>query len=146
MSVISANQDRPTIALHSLAGFAEDKSAAIRFERRFQPLTLGGAAIVFVGVAVFGVLAHRAQARGDASALTTFEFWCKTSFFLGCGLSLFGWRRLSEAGPISPQTGQRMEVYRLEDSIQEGNYELIYVCRKSRTYFRRVLAVPSNGA
>ena len=132
------HQQHPTIAFCSLDGFAEDSNAARLFERRFQPLILGGVATAFVGFGVFGWLAFRAQAREDESSLATFTPLALASFLIGVCVCFVAYRRMVKAIPISPRSGQPMEIYQLEDTIKAGKYELIYVCRKSRTYFRRV--------
>jgi hypothetical protein len=143
MGILFAEQDHPTIALQSLEGFAEDADAGRVFERRFFPQTIGGVALLFMGSGVFGFLAYRAQERGDAGALVgTFITLALASFLVGFALCIVGIRRMSEAVPVSPRSGQPMEAYRLEDTIKEGKYEVIYICRKSRTYFRRVYTEP----
>jgi hypothetical protein len=143
MGILFAEQDRPTIALQSLEGFAEDADAGRVFERRFLPQTIGGVAILFIGSGAFGFLAYRAQERGETGALmATFTTLAFAAFLVGFALCIAGIRNMSEAVPISPRSGQPMEAYRLEDTIKEGKYEVIYVCRESRTYFRRVYSEP----
>jgi hypothetical protein len=133
---IFGSHDHQTIALSSLNGFAEDSEAAKLFERRFRSFTLSGIATAFIG---FGVFIYFAVREGDGAALlTVFTLLALTSFLIGFILIFVGSRRMREAIPISPQSGQPMEIYRLEDTIKGGKCELIYVCRKSRTYFRRV--------
>ena len=143
MGILFAEQDYPTIALQSLEGFAEDADAGRVFERRFLPLTIGGVAILFVGSGVFGFLAYRAQERGDAGAsVGTFIALAVASFLVGSALCIVGIRKMSKTLPICPRSGQPMEAYRLEDTIKEGKYEVIYLCRQSRTYFRRIYSEP----
>ena len=138
MGIFFAQQEHPTIALQSLEGFGEDVRAGKCFERRFFPLTMGGVAVMFLGFGVFGFLAFRAQERGDAASLRTFAPLALGSFVVGLTLCIVGSRQMSDAVPISPRSGEPMEAYRLEDTIKDGKYEVIYVCRKSRTYFRRI--------
>lgn len=138
-------QDYPTIALASLKGFEEDTTAAEIFERRFRPAILGGVAVIVLGFGIFGLLALRAQGRGDTSALGTYSPLAIGSFVLGFVVIIAGCRQMSETLPISPRSGQQMEPFRLEDTIKEGKHEVVYVCRASHTYFRRVYIEKHGG-
>jgi hypothetical protein len=55
-----------------------------------------------------------------------------------------GWRRMVRGVPVSPRSGMPMEAYRLQDTIAEGRYELVYVCPQSRTFFRLVFKDPED--
>jgi len=139
------HQEFPSIALANLKGFEEDTNAAKIFERRFWPGILGGVAVIVLGFGIFGLLALRAQGRGDASALSTYSPLAIASFVLGFVVVIAGCRQMSESLPISPRSGQQMEPFRLEDTIKEGKHEVVYVCRASHTYFRRVYSEKYGG-
>lgn len=144
MEIFFSHHDYPMMRLESLRGFEEDAKAAKAFERRFQPLILASVVVMFLGFGGFGFLAFRAQERGDAAALERYTPLALGSLVSGFAVCMAQARRMTEAIPVSPRSGLPMESYRLEDTVKEGKYELVYVCRASRTYFRRVYSEESG--
>jgi hypothetical protein len=145
MGMFFEHRDYPGMTLDSLNGFEEDAGAAKAFERRFQPAIVGGVAVIVLGFSAFGLLALHAQQRGHTTSTDRYGWLAFGSFVLGFVTCMMGCRCMSESVPISPRSGQPMQPYRLEDSIKEGKYEVVYVCRASRTYFRRVYSEKHGG-
>jgi hypothetical protein len=127
-------KEYPLIALNSLAGFREDKAAARRFAYRFLPWSLSCVA-AFVGVGAS--LAIPAFGKRYDPVPQVYMVLAGGCFALCFGLFVVTWHRMVATVPTSSHSGQPMEVYRLEDT-KDRNFELIYLCRKSRTYFRIV--------
>ena len=134
-------KEYPRIALHTLAGFSEDKQAAKKFMLRFLPWTLSlFAAFVCFGACI--ILPLWTQKYDPVPQI--YVVGAGLSFAIGIALFIALWRRIVAEVPISPRSGQPMEVYQLEDTLKDEKYELIYVCHQSRTYFRMVLKSPGD--
>lgn len=131
----------PMIALESLSGFTENKRAANRFARRFWPLSLSCvAALLCVGVFIFIPL-YRGQAD---SAPQIYVVLAGVSFVVTVVLFIITWRRMVSYIPISQHTLKPMEIFQLQDTIKDGKYELVYLCRQSQTFFRVVFKAPGD--
>ena len=142
--MFSKKPEHPVISLNALVGFCEDNDAAKRFTRRFLPVILGCIA-TFIGfsVSVAIPLLSFVQKPGSETPSHIFYVWLAIASFVGFFTILFlGWRRMVHAIPVSPRSGQPMEVYQSADTMTAGHLELIYVCRQSRTYFRMVFKTP----
>jgi hypothetical protein len=124
-----------------VSGFVPDKHAARRFERRFLPLTITGLVVAFGGSLGFMYLSYRAQQSQDKT-VTVFICAAFASMLIGQGMCFLSYRRILHTAPISPQSGKPMEVYQLQDTADKDRLELIYLCRESHTYFRRVFREP----
>ncbi len=128
------------IALESLSGFTENKRAATRFARRFWPLSLS-CVVAFFSFAVFMIIPFL---RGQLNPVPQiYVVLAGISFAITVVLFIITWRRMVSYIPISQHTLEPMEIFRLQDTIKEGKYELVYLCRQSRTFFRVVFKSPS---
>jgi hypothetical protein len=125
----------PMISLQSLEGFSEDKQSQQCFTRRFYPLSIGCVVLLLCFGACLLIPIFKEQ--GDAVPLI-YVVLGGVSFMVCIVLFVITWRRMVGAVPICQQSGQPMEVYQLEDTLKEGKYELVYLCRQSRTFFRVV--------
>lgn len=129
----------PMITLAELGGFAEDKDAAKHFKRPIYPfLVVCGLAIlcfVATGIATFR-LPHGDNLPPMYALVAGISFLIIAASFFGA------WCWMFRATPISPRSGKPMEVYQLEDTVKDGKYELVYLCRHSQTYFRLILLQP----
>ncbi|PWU11857.1 MAG: hypothetical protein C5B50_22630 [Verrucomicrobia bacterium] len=134
-------RDYPLIALNALAGFSEDKLAARRFTYRFLPWSLS-CLVAFLGFGASIVIPLMRKQYDPVP--NVYVLTAAASFVLCVGFFVATWRRMVAAVPISPRSGQPMEVYRLEDVLKDKKYELAYICRKSRTYFRVVFKAPGD--
>jgi len=134
-------KEYPRIALHNLAGFNEDKQAAKKFVRRFLPWTMSlfGAFVCFGACIILPLWTQKYDPVPHIYVLVG-----GLSFAVGIALFVVLWRRMVAGVPISPHSGQVMEVYQLEDTLKDEKYELIYICRQSRTYFRMVFKSPGD--
>lgn len=141
MNMFCKEREYPKIALHALAGFSEDKQAARRFTYRFLPWSLSCvAALLCFGTFIFIPL----YLQKYDPVPQIYVFLAGTSFALCLVLSVATWRRMVAGVPVSPRSGQPMEVYQLEDTVKEEKYELVYLCRQSHTYFRMVFKAPGD--
>jgi uncharacterized membrane protein YsdA (DUF1294 family) len=134
-------KDYPTITLQALAGFSEDKTAARRYTRRFLHLSLSCVAALLSFGAFICIPIFRGQ--GD-SVPQIYVVLAGVSLLVAIVLFVITWRRMVGGVPISPRSGRPMEVYRLEDTVKEGRYELVYLCRQSQTFFRMVFGAPGD--
>ncbi len=141
MTMFCKEKEYPVIALQALEGFSEDKEAAKRFTWRYLPWTLScvAALLCFGACIIMPICLKQADPVPPVYVLLAGTF-----FALCLGLFVAAWRRMVEGVPVSPRSGQPMEVYRLEDTIKEGKYELVYLCRQSHTYFRMVFKAPGD--
>jgi hypothetical protein len=135
------DKEYPLIALKALTGFSEDKEGARRFTYRFLPGSLSCVAALLGFGACIAIPLFRKQYDPVPQIYIVLA---GASFVIGIALFVATWRRMVAAVPISTRSGQPMEIYRLEDTIKDEKYELVYVCRKSRTYFRIVFGAPGG--
>jgi hypothetical protein len=131
----------PTIPLQALAGFSEDKTASRRYTRRFLHLHLSCVAALLSFGAFICIPIFRGQCDNVPQI---YVILAGVSFLVMIVLFVITWRRMVGGVPISPQSGKPMEVYRLEDTVIEGKYELVYLCRQSQTFFRMVFVAPGD--
>jgi hypothetical protein len=131
----------PTISLEALSGFTEDKRAARRFARRFWPFSLTAVA-AFLGCGTFIFIP---LLRGQTDPVPQIYVVLAVSSFAVC-LTFFiiAWRRMVSCVPIDEKTSEPLEVFQLMDSIKDEKYELVYVCRQKRTFFRVVYRAPGD--
>jgi hypothetical protein len=139
MTMFCKEKKYPLIALNALSGFSEDKVAARRFIYRFLPWSLSCVAALLGFGACIAIPLFRKQYDPVPQVYIVLA---GASFALGIACFVATWRRMVGAVAISPRSGRPMEVYRLEDTIKDEKYELVYICRESRTYFRMVFGVP----
>jgi hypothetical protein len=141
MTMFCKEKEYPLIALNALTGFSEDKAAARRFTYRFLPWSMSCVAAMLG----FGVCIAIPLFRKQYDPVPQiYILLAGASFAIGIAFFVATWRRMVAAAPISPRSGQPMETYRLEDTIKDEKYELVYICRKSRTYFRIVFGAPGG--
>ncbi len=125
--------DYPKITLADLSQLTVDAQAARRFERRFYPGLLGGAALAFVGMAGSAAL-HHSEIVDDAVFSAAFI----GSFVFGVALGLLSHHWMMRAVPRNPESGRQMLPFIIQDLEAPDHYELAYVDRTSGTYFRRI--------
>jgi protein-S-isoprenylcysteine O-methyltransferase Ste14 len=129
------------ITLDALSGFAEDKRAARRFARRFWPLSLSCVASLLC----FGAFLFIPLYRGHSDPMPQiYVVLAGISFAVTIVLFSVTWRRMVADIPVSQHSSKPMEVFQLQDTIKEGKYELVYLCRQSRTFFRIVFRAPGD--
>jgi protein-S-isoprenylcysteine O-methyltransferase Ste14 len=125
----------PTITLDALSDFTEDKRAAERFARRFWPLSFSCVAALLC----FGAFIFIPIFRGQSDSVPQiYVVLGVLSFAVAIVLFVFTWRRMVACVPVGQHSSKPMEVFQLQDTIKEGRYELVYLCRQSRTFFRVV--------
>ena len=129
------------ITLRALAGFSEDKEAARRFTNRFLPWSLSCVAALLSFIAFIFIPGWIGKYDPMPQI---YVLPAGASLALCLGLSVATWRRMVAGVPVSPRSGQPMEIYQLEDTVNEGKYELVYLCRQSRTFFRMVFKAPGD--
>jgi hypothetical protein len=141
MNMFCKEREYPRISLQTLLGFTEDKQAARRFTYRFLPWSLGSVAALLC----FGVFLFIPLYIGKYDPVPQIFVILAGVSFTVC-IVLFGitWRRMVSGVPVSPRSGQPMEVYQLEDTVKDEKYELVYICRQSHTYFRLVFKAPGD--
>jgi hypothetical protein len=66
------------------------------------------------------------------------------SFAAAIVLFIITWRRMVSHLPVSQQTSKPTELFQLQDTIGDGKYELVYLCRQSHTFFRVVFRSPGD--
>jgi hypothetical protein len=133
----------PMIGLNALAGFSEDKEAERRFTQRFLPGSLSClAALLCFGACI--VIPICTQKRAEDAVPHVYIILAAAFFVLSVGFFIATWRRMVREAPVSPRSGKPMEVYQLENTVKESKYELVYLCRQSRTYFRMVFKEPCD--
>jgi hypothetical protein len=131
----------PMITLDELSGFAENKRAAARFARRFWPLSLSCVAAFLC----FGAFIFIPLFRGESDPVPQIcVVLAGVSFAALIVLFIITWRRMISHTPISQQTSNPMEVFQLQDTVKDGKYELVYLCRQSQTFFRVVFRAPGD--
>ena len=131
----------PRITLDALSSFREDKQAARRFAHRFLPLSFA----CVVALVCFGLFIFIPIHQEWGETVPRIYVVLAMASFAVCGVVfILTWRRMVRAVPISPQSKQPMEVYRLEDTIKFRKYELVYLCRQSHTFFRMVFKAPAH--
>ena len=131
----------PMITLDALSGFTEDKRAAARFARRFWPLSLSCVAALLC----FGAFIFIPGFRGQSDPVPQiYVVLAGVSFAVAVVLFIVTWRRMVSHIPVSQQTSQSMEIFQLQDTIKDGKYELVYLCRQSQTFFRVVFKAPGD--
>jgi hypothetical protein len=131
----------PMITLDALSGFNEDKRAAARFARRFWPLSLSCVAALLC----FGASILIPLFRGQSDPVPqVYVALAGTCFAVAVVLFIVTWRRMVSHIPVSQQTLKPMEVFQLQDTIKDGKYELVYLCRQSQTFFRVVFKAPGD--
>ena len=129
----------PMITLDELSGFTEDKRAAARFARRFWPLSLSCVAAFLC----FGAFICIPLFRGQSDSVPQiYIVLAGASFVAAIVLFIIAWRRMVSHIPVSQQTSKPVEVFQLQDTIRDGKYELVYLCRQSHTFFRVVFRAP----
>jgi hypothetical protein len=129
----------PMITLDALGGFTEDKLAERDFKRRFLPvISVCILALLCFGVSV--IIPLRQKTCDDLPLI--YGLLAGVSFVIALGSIFCGWYWMIRTAPISPQSRQPMEIYQLEDTIKEGKCELVYLCRRSHTFFRMVFTAP----
>lgn len=131
----------PMITLDELSGFTEDKRAATRFARRFWPLSLSCVAALLCFVSFIFIPLFRGQSDPVPQIYIVLA---GASFAAAIVMFIITWRRMVSNLPTSQQTSKPMEVFQLEDSIRDGKYELVYLCRQSHTFFRVVFRAPGD--
>jgi hypothetical protein len=134
-------REYPLIALNTLPGFTEDKAAARRYRCRFLPWSLSCVTALLCFSACIAIPLWRKQYDPVPQI-----FMLLSGAFSAVCIVLFvaTWRRMFRVIPVSARSGRPMEIYRLEDTIKDEKYELIYICRESRTYFRMVFRSPGG--
>ena len=123
------------ITLDALLGFTEDKRGAARFARRFWPFSLSCVATLLCFGASICIPIFRDQTDPVPQI---YIVMAGVSFAACVVLSIITWRRMVSYIPVSQQTMKPMEVFQLQDTIKDGKYELVYLCRQSQTFFRVV--------
>lgn len=141
LTTLCQPRDHPLITRRSLDGFSEDKEAARRYTRRHLRWSMSCVVALLCFAASITVPIY----KGESNPVPEFYVVSAGASFAACiGLFVMTWRRMVRGIPVSTRSGQPMEVYRLEDTISEGRYELVYVCRLSRTYFTLVYGEPGD--
>jgi len=131
----------PMIQLEALSGFTEDKRAAARFARRFRPLSLSCVAALLC----FGACICIPLIQGHSNSVPQiYVVLAGVSFTAAIVIHNITWRRMVSYIPISQQTSKPMEVFQLQDTVKDGRYELVYLCRQSQTFFRVVFGKPGG--
>ena len=131
----------PIITLDALSGFTEDKQAATRFSRRFLPFSLSCAAAFLC----FGAFIVIPLVQGHTESVPQiYVVLAGVSFAVALLLFVVTWRRMVAYIPVSPHSSEPMEVFQLQDTIKDGKYELVYLCRQNQTFFRIVFSVSGD--
>jgi len=129
------------ITLKELSGFTEDKRAAAHFSRRFWPLSLSCVAAFLCCGAFILIPLFRGQSDPVPQI---YVILAGISFAALIVLFVITWRRMVSHVPASQHTSKLMEVFQLQDTIKDRKYELVYLCRQSRTFFRVVFSAPGD--
>lgn len=141
MTMFCKQIEYPKITLQALVGFDEDSKTARCFTNRFLPWSLSCVAALLC----FGAcIAAPCWLKQYDPVPQIYIVLAATFFALSVVLFFATWRRMVNGAPVSLRSGLPMEVYQLEDTIKDEKYELIYVCRKSRSYFRIVYKAPGD--
>ena len=83
--------------------------------------------------------------RGQADSVPPiYVLLAGVSFAGAVVLFIITWRRMVSYIPISEHTLKPMEIFQLQDTIKDGKYELVYLCRESQTFFRVVFKKPGD--
>ena len=125
----------PMITLYELSAFTEDKRAGARFARRFWPFSLGCVAAFLCFVTFLFVPISSGQTD---PVPRIYMVLMGVSFAAAIVLFVITWRRMVSYIPNSQETAKPMEVYQLQETIKLEKYELVYLCRQRRTFFRVV--------
>jgi hypothetical protein len=131
----------PMITLNELSAFTEDKRAEARFARRFWPFSLSCVA-AFLGSLAFLFIPISSGKTDPVPQI--YIVLMGVSFAATIVLFVITWRRMVLHIPDSQQTSKPMEVYQLQDTIKDEKYELVYLCRQRRTFFRVVYKAPGD--
>jgi hypothetical protein len=134
----------PLIMLQALreAGFHEDKAMKALFVRRFWPWSFSCLAAFMLCFATILIPVLRGEANNVPPIYPLMMFG---SFLLTIVLGVLTARQMYGTIPLSPRTGQPMEVFILRDTLTEEHSELVYLCRPSDAYFRLVYKSGGGG-
>jgi hypothetical protein len=139
--LFSKEKQYPMITLDELSGFPENKRAAARFARLFWPLSLSCVAALLS----FGAFIFIPLFRGQSDPVPQiYVVLACVSFATVIVLFIITWRRMVSHTPVSQQTSKTMEVFQLQDTVKDGRYELVYLCRESQTFFRVMFRTPGD--
>jgi hypothetical protein len=137
----SIERHYPMITLEALSGFAEDKQAAKCFARRFWPLSLSCVASLLC----FGAFLFFPLYRGQTDPMPQiYVVLAGVSFAVAIVLFSVRLRRMVADIPVSRHSSKPMEVFQLQDTVKDGKYELVYLCRQSQTFFRVAFRTPGD--